>query len=294
MDDNAKRDLLVVEFDKNDETGGRLRFDDHGCRTSRNVSTMHMLIDALRPIKEKNVLRSFKMEIYTGCNPPADIPFACCKRDDNNTITTIPDAFFWNWPEIGVSDYPSLVQQMIRASTVPPTSDKLFWIGDLAAHPTRHDLIRLARGRTDIQAEAMTWQPAAHLLESTGTGPKLNNTGNFYSLPEHCQFKYLLDMTGQGYSGRLKILFFSGRPVFVQNRPDKEYFHNWLVPFEHYIPVDARLRDLIEKLGWAHSHEEECQRIAAAGRSFALQHLTRDSAIKYLRGIILEKFGVGA
>jgi hypothetical protein len=288
------RDLLVVEFDKNDETGGTLRYADQGCWTSRNASTMHMLIEALQPIKEKKMLCSFKMEIYTGCNPPDNIPFACCKRDDNNVITTIPDAFFWNWPEIGILDYPSLVQQMLRASIVPPTSDKLFWIGDLSAHPTRHDLIRLAHGRADIQAEAMTWKSRMDALGGriAPTETKLNDTGNFYSLPEHCQFKYLLDMTGQGYSGRLKILLFSGRPVFIQNRPDKEYFHNWLVPFEHYIPVEESLGDLIEKLEWAHSHEEECQRIGAAAQSFALQHLTRDSAIKYLRGVLLEKFHV--
>jgi len=282
------REQLDVELDKSNvkgNTGGTLRFTDYGCWGSRNAATMHLLIEALRPI-QKQKLRSFKMEIYTGDKPRDDMSFAYCKRDDQR-VTAIPDYIFWDWPETAVYDYPTLVQQMIRASAIPPTSDKLFWIGNLSTNLTRQELMRLANGRQDMQIEAMTWTNSNAALPSE---TKLAHSGNFYTMPQHCQFKYLLDMQGNGHSGRLKMLLFSGRPVLVQGRKWKEYFHNWLVPFEHYIPVEESLRDLSAKLEWARSHEEECKRIGAAGQSFALQHLTRDSAMKYLRGILLERF----
>lgn len=275
------KQYLDVEFDK---PADRLRFTDHGSWEGRHVATIHLLVDALRTIRERE-LRSFKMEIHTGDQPPDDSSFCYSKRDNQTAITAIPDWIFWDWAEAGIADYVVTVQQMVRASASPPTSDKLFWIGNPETHPTRKTLLRLAKGQSRMQVEAMGWVGGGIARETTQP-----HHGNFYTLPEHCQFKYLLDMQGVGYSGRLKVLLFSGRPMFIQDRPLKEFFHNWLVPFEHYIPVAESLDDLNDKLEWALTHEVECARIGAAGQSFALQHLTRDSAVKYLRGIILEKF----
>ena len=38
----------------------------------------------------------------------------------------------------------------------------------------------------------------------------------------------------------------------------------------HFVPVDAELSDLIEKVAWCRSHPDECLDIARAGRNFAL------------------------
>jgi hypothetical protein len=113
--------------------------------------------------------------------------------------------------------------------------------------------------------------------------------GNFISLRDHCQFKYLFDIEGVGYSARLKVLLFSGRPVFVQARPWQEYFFRDMKPFVHYIPVARDLGDLREQLDWAEENKEKCAEIAENARSFAKAYLTRSAAISYL-GTTLIRF----
>jgi hypothetical protein len=83
---------------------------------------------------------------------------------------------------------------------------------------------------------------------------------------------------------------FSRRVVFIQQRPWEEFFFEHLVPYEHYIPVSESLDDLTEKLDWAHTHQRECESIAASAQAFALQFLTRNAAIEYQRKILLDLF----
>lgn len=272
---------LDVDFAK---SAGALHFTEYGGWQSRHPATIHMLLEAIRTIKPD--LKDFSMRIFTGDKTPDDASFAYAKRADQQNVTTIPDYFFWYWPEIGVPDYPALVQQMIRSSVLPPVSDKLFWIGNPTTHPSRERLIRATQGRADMQIEGMGWRnitpPSRETIQEV--------TGNYVSLPDHCRFKYLLNLRGVGHSGRLKALLFSGRPVLVQDSPLKEFFRDRLVPFEHFIPVQELLRDLDEKLEWARSHERECTNIAAAAQAFALENLTREAAILYLRSVLVERF----
>lgn len=57
----------------------------------------------------------------------------------------------------------------------------------------------------------------------------------------------------------------SKRLVFKQNLPAVLWFHQFLKPWVHYIPVATDLSDLEEKWKWAESHPEEAHRIAEAG-----------------------------
>jgi len=84
---------------------------------------------------------------------------------------------------------------------------------------------------------------------------------------------------GRGYSARLKILLFSGRPVLLQERAWCEWWHFELVAFEHYIPVKEDLSDLLEMVSWARDHPEEADKIAKAAKLFADTKLTRAAAL---------------
>lgn len=45
--------------------------------------------------------------------------------------------------------------------------------------------------------------------------------------------------------------------VLKQDSGYYEHFYNELRPWEHYIPVRADLGDLLDKIRWARSHDEE-------------------------------------
>jgi hypothetical protein len=47
--------------------------------------------------------------------------------------------------------------------------------------------------------------------------------------------------------------------------PARDWFHQFLKPWVHYIPVASDLSDLEDRWKWAEAHPKEAQRIAAAG-----------------------------
>jgi hypothetical protein len=107
----------------------------------------------------------------------------------------------------------------------------------------------------------------------------LSAAGNSLSLHEQARrWSALLDVEGKGYSGRLKLLLHSGRPVLVQDRPWREWFWDSLVPMEHYVPVRRDLSDLVTQARWVQQHPHEAADIGRAGQKLARQLLTRRSA----------------
>ncbi|KAL7510334.1 hypothetical protein ACHAXN_007294 [Cyclotella atomus] len=88
--------------------------------------------------------------------------------------------------------------------------------------------------------------------------------GQFMSLDELSQYKYHIDLGGGGgttWSGTLEKLALPGL-LFHHVTPMKDYFHDDLKAWEHYVPVKEDLSDLKEKFDWAEANQEEARRIA--------------------------------
>lgn len=87
----------------------------------------------------------------------------------------------------------------------------------------------------------------------------------------------------------------SGALTLKQDSPDIMYFYDELIPWVHYVPVRNDLSDLIEKIRWAKTHDEEARKIAEEGRRFALEHLMPEHIFQYASKILckyadLQKF----
>ncbi len=50
--------------------------------------------------------------------------------------------------------------------------------------------------------------------------------------------------------------------LFHDVTPTKDYIHDFIFPWVHYIPVSSDLRDLKRKFDWAESHPAEAKKIA--------------------------------
>ncbi len=267
---------------------GVFSIDDQGGYQSRNYSTTHLITDALR-LARPNLLNSFSIGVITDdFLPAADRSTRClayCRTAEQDNVTAIPDHLFWSWPETGIDDYESTIDQTLAHSAKSPTDDRLFWIGNQATHVSRRRFLELTHGDSRVCAQSMDWSPPS----SQGpTGTPLKPTGGFTSLPGHCEYRFLIDLQGRGYSGRLKILLFSGRPLLVPDRIWREYFFDDLKPFEHYIPVREDLSDLFSQLDWALAHPAECDAIAQRAQHYAQSHLRRIHAVQYLAKILIE------
>ena len=168
------------------------------------------------------------------------------------------------WPDIGVQNSELLLEELLMARS-PYKDERIFWIG-AETHPTRRALRDLALENPGIfDIELMEW--------TRGPGNISRSKTRQVSIPEHRDYKYLVDCQGYGYSGRLKWLLASGRPVFVVDRREVEHWHENMKPWVHYIPVSADLSDLLQNYKRVEESPGLYEEIGHNAREFAASHL---------------------
>jgi hypothetical protein len=209
-------------------------------------------------------------------------------RADGFLDEPVPDFLLDGWPQVGLDDYDDACVEAAAAGAQPPERRVVGWIGNCDTHPSRWALHGMAQDAPDaLEVIDVTWTPVA------GSARLATQAGNQLSLAEQIRrWAALIDVEGNGWSARLKLLLHSGRPVLVADRPWKEWFWPELVPMEHVIPVRRDLADVVERARWVRDHPEEAARIGAAGQAFARERLTRAAAsdrwAEVLRGVAAE------
>lgn len=280
---NRTQANMVFSFDS--RTRG-IEIQDRGGYETRNVSTAHLLLEAAHAVREQ-LAKTFSVDIFTG-DLVVDLPsrqhFAYCAAIDQPQTVMIPDFVFWGWPGVGIDDYEATRQAILQAARREPEDPRLFWIGNPKTHAIRERFLELAANDGRIHAGGLRWTSG-----EAGQGSRRLQTEGaaFVSLADHCRYRYLIDLEGAGYSGRLKLLLFAGRPLFIQTRRWREFFFDGLVPFEHYIPVKEDLSDLSSQIDWAEANPQSAAAIARQGQEFAIGHLCRRHAIERLSQCLL-------
>ena len=87
---------------------------------------------------------------------------------------------------------------------------------------------------------------------------------------ELANFKYHIDFGGGGgttWTGTVDKLKMAGL-LFHHETVAKDYIHDDMLPWVHYIPVKEDLSDLMEKLEWAESHQAEAKEISENASRF--------------------------
>ncbi len=98
--------------------------------------------------------------------------------------------------------------------------------------------------------------------------------GDSMTLQNLAQFKYHIDLGGGGgttWRGTIQKVAMPGL-LFHHVSPTKDYIHDYLQAWVHYIPVAGDLRDLKEKYDWAEHHPHAAKLIAEQGTEF-VRHL---------------------
>ena len=193
----------------------------------------------------------------------------CAYNKEDTYEGVVPDFTFHQWPNSRSDDYHETVFEIAKAGMKPPELIKVGWIGQFSQ---KRELFFY------IGKEA----PFLFDIFDSKTTP-------FISLPELTKYALLIDIEGAGYSGRLKYLLWSHRPVLLIDRPYKEYFFEYLVPWEHYIPVKRDLSDLLEKTFWCLENYEKALNIGRNAFNFARKYLTREACFKQWDAVITGK-----
>ncbi|KAJ6574551.1 glycosyl transferase family 90-domain-containing protein [Mycena capillaripes] len=158
-----------------------------------------------------------------------------------------------------------------------------FRLMDLAALPENRE-----KGLFDVR---ITQWHEWHCTDDCDAEPiksAYNITENKAPAEEAYQYKYLLDVDGNTFSGRYLGLMRSGGWCLRCSTAFAEFFTPWLVPYEHFIPVRPDLADLPAKIEWARANDGEARRIQEAGRVFAERVLTDAQNDCYWFAVLLE------
>jgi Glycosyl transferase family 90 len=98
--------------------------------------------------------------------------------------------------------------------------------------------------------------------------------GNFIHPRTWCVRKFAIDVDGNSNAwSNLFTRLLAGCCVVKIASPSgyRQWYYDALRPWEHFVPVNADLSDLHEKIDWCRTHDRQCAEIAAAGRDFAVR-----------------------
>jgi hypothetical protein len=239
---------------------GALFCEDEGGHESRHESVLRLIGQA----SEQHDLPDFPPVVISTADRPVD-DTVCFSTADGCTAIPAPDFLFDAWPEVGISDYEQACREVADAGRSPASQLVAGWIGNADTHPARRSLLALAARSPLIEGLHAPWPPDG--LERLTMCEQVARWGA------------LIDLEGNGWSARLKLLLHSGRPVLVVDRPWWEWWFPAAVPWEHYIPVRRDLADLEEQACWVVEHPSEAGWIGWTGQSFAQRVLTRERAV---------------
>ncbi|MCZ4243490.1 glycosyl transferase family 90 [Pedobacter punctiformis] len=261
------------------KTGEFLKISFIGKSQSRGFSTAKLISDCLKNIKtDKDFLFRFFIN-----DKPNDViskeDFYYCLNSDHKDYL-IPDFAFDSWPEAGITSFEEITNQMLLKGLDRWNDNRLFWIGNKKTNVIRERLIQIGEDHPDkfIFQDTFVDNFVIHKKDVPYT-----------TLPDHCKYKYLIDVEGNSYSARLKFLFYSRRVVFIQDREWKEYFHDQLVAYKHYIPVKNDLSNLVSQYEMIESKPDLYQEIINNAYKFAIEKLTYQSAIKFMTANIINR-----
>lgn len=211
-----------------------------------------------------------QMGIYTFCYPqdkPELLPYCG------------PDWCFYWWKSGNILNYMKEVKYLQEVGSEPPLTEKAGWVGnihsplrDVPEYKTRPLLYEIAKSNPS-SLEVVHVQPM--------NGEISKNNDNYQSQGSQVKrFKYLIDIGGNGYSGRLKMLMWSQRPILLVDRRYVEYFHKDLVPYKHFVPVHKDLSNLMEQIQWCNQHPQETHAIAQNALRYAQQHFKLEEILR--------------
>jgi hypothetical protein len=251
---------------------GVLTYKDIEGYETRNISTFRCIVEADK-IYQWN---DFEITIHTGDGDKCKEGYSYSKDTMDNLV---PDFNFDSWPQVGINDYITTIREIEDVGKTPAELLKIGWIGNIDTNIMRKKLWGYGKANSNLlDIIDMKWSPSSSI--------QLNAT-TFLTLPELVKkYSFLIDIEGYGYSGRLKYLLWSNRPVFLVDRPWKEFFFEHLREWEHYIPVKRDLSDLLPKIIWCFKNHKKAKEIAANALEFSKTHLTREACYSRWNDII--------
>ncbi|TFH08397.1 MAG: hypothetical protein E4H07_07760, partial [Nitrosomonadales bacterium] len=85
---------------------------------------------------------------------------------------------------------------------------------------------------------------------------------NRMNLQDQSQYKYILTLEGHVAAYRLSYELSSGSVILLAKSQWQMWYSHLLKPYEHYVPVEEDLSDLLSQIAWCKANDGKCSLIA--------------------------------
>lgn len=253
----------------------------------RNAGLLKIMTRAFEILQERECLKEkWTVRINTADGPSIDPPPLDTKNYlefDTSTESTdeskvFPDYVFGNWWHIGLKNFDDFTKDIVANSSRDNISDnRLFWMGAVQGVPQRYKFLKLCKFKPNIFCgEEMYWT-------DYGRTPT-----KFVPVKDKCRYKYLIDLTGQGVSGRLKLLPFCGRPLFIADRRLWAWSDILILKQKLHIQVSESLHDIFHALHWVESNQDKAIENSNKLLDFCVENLTFSKAARRAADMLSE------
>lgn len=197
--------------------------------------------------------------------------FGFFSEDKFSLKYTCPDFNFHSWLECGYDNYDLFCKLIYKSGKKQlPKNKSIIWRGNPGPWGGVHNGNNVRKNM---------------LMLHDGVNFDFIDTDKFpsceMSLPEQViKSRYFIDAEGCTYSGRVKLLLFSQRVLFLVDRKAHEFYYPRMIPWVHYVPVKQDLSDLVENFEIIKNDEKLEKEIINNATDFAYRNLTYSHAIQ--------------
>lgn len=108
------------------------------------------------------------------------------------------------------------------------------------------------------------------------------------SLQEQSKFKYIITLEGHVAAYRLSYEMSSGSVILLATSDYDMWFYKFLEPWVHFVPVNADLSDLVDRIKWCTRNDAKCEKIAENAYNFYSNYLGASGVLDYLQKELYE------
>jgi len=106
------------------------------------------------------------------------------------------------------------------------------------------------------------------------------------TLEEKAKYKYILNLDGHVAAFRLGHEFSLKSVILIPESKYYLWFSHLLKPYEHFVPVNEDLSNLIDQIKWCINNDDECKKIANNGYIFYKKYLEKEGILDYMQDIL--------
>ncbi len=279
-------DFKHIFFRLNDATlliqiiDGKITFMEKRGNESRNQS----VIELLHETNNYKKLPDCQFVIFTNdfiedesiYKSPNLLTF--CKKKSYET-TLFPNFNFNHWLEAKIDKYPIVYDKFLNEQIDwNDKEDKIYWTGSIKTNIVRRKVFESSKSQSNYNIQSF------------------NATSEYVPIYEVMKYKYLLNMNGYSYGGRLNYLFLSGSCVIILRNKDvekdfAEFFYKDFIPNVDYLEIwyddDESGETIIERVNNA-IKEHNCEEIAKNCHVKAKEVFKMENIYEYIHSTLTD------